>query len=311
MTKTIAKRAALLLILATAPLLTGAAPQASSGPEIRIDDVTRFYAIYDAAGGKPTAEQLQHDYLDKGSTGLAEFARLRNFTGERMAAAIAERPAMFADARRCTAVLPRVTARLAPALAKLAALYPKGIYPPVTLAVGRGKTGGTANASGVMIGLETLCAFDFMEPDPEDRFVYVIAHEYAHVQQPAAQVEDPDATVLTAALIEGAAEFVGELISGSVSYRHLITATKGREKALETAFLADKDRKALGSDWLYNGRGTPERPGDLGYWVGYRIAKAYYQRAADKRAALRDIIEMSDAKTFLAKSGWTPGMVLK
>lgn len=305
------KLAALLLAIAPVPLFAGVVVSTGQGPEIRTEDVSRFYAVYDAAGGQPTADQLQRGYLDTASPGLIAFAKLRNITAERMAAAIAERPAMFADARRCTAVLPAVKARLAPALAKLATLYPKGVYPPVTLAIGRGKTGGTANASGVMIGLETLCAFDFMEPDPETRFVHVIAHEYAHVQQPGAQVENPDATVLTAAMIEGGAEFVGELISGSVSYRHLTATTKGRETELETAFLADKDKKALGSAWFYNGRGTADRPGDLGYWIGYRIAKAYYARAKDKRAALREIIEVDDPDAFLTKSGWRPGMVLR
>ncbi len=28
-------------------------------------------------------------------------------------------------------------------------------------------------------------------------------------------------------------------------------------------------------DWIYNGTGTPEAPGDLGYWFGYLIATAY------------------------------------
>jgi len=51
-----------------------------------------------------------------------------------------------------------------------------------------------------------------------------------------------------------------------------------------------------------------EQGNDLGYWVGYRIAKAYYQRAADKQQAVREILEMSDPKAFLAKSGWRPGM---
>ena len=50
-----------------------------------------------------------------------------------------------------------------------------------------------------------------------------------------------------------------------------------------------------------------EQGGDLGYWVGYRIVKAYYQRAADKQQALREILELSDPKAFLAKSGWRPG----
>ena len=300
------------LLLAAAPLfsLAAAAPPAGHSPEIRVADVDRFYAIYEAAQGKPTAEQLQRDYLDKGSDGLAEFAKLRSITGEKIAAAIGERPAVFADARRCASALPSIKARLAAALSKLGRLYPKAVFPPVTIAIGRGKPVGTANASGVMIGLESLCAVDFLNPNVEDRFVYVIAHEYVHVQQPSAQVEDPNVTVLMASVIEGGAEFVGELIAGSVSYQHLKAATKGREKELETAFLADADKKVEASDWLYNGRGTPERPGDLGYWVGYRIAKAYYLKAKDKKAALRDIIEVRDPKAFLARSGWRPGMSL-
>jgi hypothetical protein len=54
----------------------------------------------------------------------------------------------------------------------------------------------------------------------------------------------------------------------------------------------------------------PEKPGDLGYWVGYRIVKSYYQHAADERQALREILEMTDSKAFLAKSGWYPGIQL-
>jgi len=45
---------------------TAAAP---TDPEIQIEDVYRFYKLYDAAGGHPTADQLQHDYLDPGSDG--------------------------------------------------------------------------------------------------------------------------------------------------------------------------------------------------------------------------------------------------
>ncbi|SNT00022.1 Predicted Zn-dependent protease [Sphingomonas laterariae] len=287
--------------------LTGAAPR---GPEIHTEDVTRFYAVYDAAGGTPTATQIQQDYLDKGTAGLAEFARLRRFSGERIAAAIAERPTLYADARRCAAVLPAVKTRLAPMLAKLGTLYPAAIFPPVTVAVGRGRTAGTANASGVMVGLESLCAVDYFNPDMEERFVHLIGHEYVHVQQPGAQVEDPNETVLRAAVMEGGAEFIGELMTGSVSYINLHEWARGREAEVERAFVAEQDQTALKSRWIYNGRGTAEWPGDLGYWVGYRIVKAYYQQARDKQAAVRDIIKMRDPKAFLAQSGWRPGMRL-
>jgi uncharacterized protein YjaZ len=46
-----------------------------------------------------------------------------------------------------------------------------------------------------------------------------------------------------------------------------------------------------------------------GYWVGYRIVKSY-QHASDKRQAFREILQMTDPKAFLAKSGWYPGIHL-
>ena len=84
--------------------------------------------------------------------------------------------------------------------------------------------------------------------------------------------------------VEGAAEFVTELTTGSVAYAYLAPLVDGREKEIETSFAADIDKTDL-SGWLYNS--TPEKPADLGYWVGYRIVKSYYQRAGDKRLALR------------------------
>lgn len=150
----------------------------------------------------------------------------------------------------------------------------------------------------------------WMEPNLEDRFVHMVAHEYTRVQQATASsalYDDAKPTVLEESLIEGAAEFTAELISGSVSSTDLEAITKDRETVIETAFVAAEDKTDL-SNWLYNG--TLSKPGDLGYWGGYRIAKSYYEHASDKRHALREILDMKDPKTVLAKSGWYPGIVL-
>ena len=45
-------------------------------------------------------------------------------------------------------------------------------------------------------------------------------------------------------------------------------------------------------------------PPDMGYWMGYRIAQTFYDHAPDKRAALGELIEVTDFKTFLEKSGY-------
>jgi hypothetical protein len=293
--------------LALLALLGAAAP--AGGPTIQIDDVTLFYKVYDAAGGHPTAEQLQHDYLDAGSEGLHVLAKIRNVTGARIADTLAKRPEIYADAKRCTAMLPHARERLVAALDKLAELYPEAKFPPVTIAIGRGKPVGVGSpATGVQIGLEALCATTWMNPNVEDRFVHVIAHEFTHVQQSQKLDDDPNPTVLEASLIEGGAEFVAEIISGAPGYTYFGPMVTGHEKEIETAFVADEDNRDL-SHWLYNS--TADKPADLGYWVGYRIMKSYYQHAADKRQAFRDIIQMSDPKAFLAKSGWYPGIVLQ
>jgi len=57
------------------------------------------------------------------------------------------------------------------------------------------------------------------------------------------------------------------------------------------------------SGWLYNGNQATGRPGDLGYWMGYRIVAAYYERAADKAQAIRDILTIQNFEEFLAGSG--------
>lgn len=307
------RRATLSVLLGAAlfaPVAATAAEQGGTHVAIVTSDVDRFFALYDDPALAAQPDTLAARYLADASPGLIEFMAMRRITPEKLAKALREKPQVFRDARGCAAKLGNVRTRLIAATDRLAALYPPAKFPPITIAIGRATTAGTANAKGLYIGLEALCAAKFIEADDEDRFVHVIAHEYAHVQQPLAQVEDRDETVLRAAVVEGAAEFVAELMTGSVAYPLLHRWAKGREKELETIFLAEKDGKALESRWLYNQRGSDGWPGDLGYWVGYRIAKSYYNRAPDKAKAIRDIIELRDPAAFLAKSGWEPGVRL-
>jgi Predicted Zn-dependent protease len=302
------KKNCLGLAFAVVAWISICVPAQSAETMIHTDDVDLFYKVYDAADGHPTAEQLQRDYLDAGSEGLHNLAKLRNVSGVRIADTLSKHPELYVKARGCTAALPRVRERVEVALRNLVRLYPQARTPPVTIAVGRGKPVGVGSpVTGLQIGLEALCSAEWMNPNVEDRFVHVIAHEYAHVQQVRELVDDEHPTVLERSLIEGAAEFVAALTSGKTGYAHFDALTKGREREIETAFVADVDQTEL-SRWVDNS--TMEKGNDLGYWVGYRICKAYYRRATDKRQALREILELSDPHAFLAKSGWQPGMTL-
>ena len=298
-----------------ATLLAGLlALQASAGQAaevghvvVRIDDAARFFAVLDDSGGTPGAAALQRGYLDPGTDALREFARIRIGSMERLAAAIRDKPALFEKARTCAAALPGIRSRVVDALDRLGEVLPSARFPPVTVLVGRGNTGGVTTPDGVVIGLETLCSADWMQADVGDRFVHLIAHEYVHVQQPGAAVEAPEPTLLYQALLEGGAEYVGELISGQAANAHLQAWAKGRECALEREFLAESGGGDL-SKWLYNGPGDDTRRGDLGYWVGYRIARAYVSSAPDRQKAIAELLDVrpGSAPALLKASGWQP-----
>jgi hypothetical protein len=273
------------------------------GPEISTADVELFYRVYDAARGKPSIEALRLDYLEAGSDGLRHFIPHRIISASRLAEQIVRNPAVYKKARRCSAALPAVRARIATALAHLRTYLPDAKFPPVIFLIGRNSAGGTASPAGVLVGIETICRADWLQRNLEDRLVYLVAHEYIHAQQSEDVIKDDPLdwkrTVLEHTLVEGVAEFVGELISGSASNTHLQVWTRGREKEISAAFREQMNGTDV-NKWLYNGVGTPENPGDLGYWVGYRIARCYYERAADKAAAVRALIELKDPQEILA-----------
>jgi hypothetical protein len=285
---------------------TPAMVRARASAPVVTSDVALFYGLYDAAQGHPTAETLQRDYIDAGSPGVRQFVPQRILSGAALAKKIGADPELYADARKCMAVLPTVKARLRGVFRKLAQLDPEATFPPVTVLIGRGNSGGTTAKSGVLIGLETICSADWLQSDLTGRLTHLIAHEYVHVQQfPHGGEDAAPATVLRQSLVEGGAEFIAELTSGEASESYLQTWTRGRGKAIGEAFLKDLDSTDL-KPWLYNGVGTREHPGDLGYWVGYEICRDYYRRAGDKRTAIFHILQLDDPKAMLAQSGWRP-----
>lgn len=89
------------------------------------------------------------------------------------------------------------------------------------------------------------------------RFVHLIAHEYAHVEQPKDEIHP---TVLSQSLKEGVAQLIAELTSGRIGNSYLPACVRGRERAVGEHFLKEANETDL-SKWLDNGVGTPEKPG--------------------------------------------------
>lgn len=282
--------------------------QSSPTIEIRTDDVERFYDLYEATNRRPSAAQLQRLYIEPGSEGLHHLTQVRNVNAATIARALVEQPELYVDARTCLAALPPIRKRLRQTFDRLLSRYSEASRPPVTILIGRGRPFAIAGpGTGVQVALEAMCsdiAARYLNSNIEDRFVYTIAHEYVHVQQAP---EMPNPTVLERALEEGVADLIGELISGGIANVGIHEAAQGRELEIEQNFATDMNQRDL-SAWFDNT--TAEDVGQLGYWVGYRIAKAYYQNTPDREDAIREMIQMTDPHEFLARSGWRPGIEL-
>jgi hypothetical protein len=274
-------------------------------------DLDNFWRAYDAAAGVSSTDEkekiYQREYLDKGSPGLRDFLRLRIESAHNLVRVILHTPKYYAAMKEVT---PRVNA-MEPAIRtsfrKLREIYPDAIFPDVYFLIGVLDSGGTTSDSGLLIGLEMhgktpdtdvteLDSWLKQVLDSVDDLPHIIAHELIHYQQTSR-----GKTLLARCFREGSADFVGELISGGQINAHLSSCGDAHEVELWREFSQAMDKEDT-SQWLYQGDKSGDRPADLGYYVGYRIAEAYYQRAADKKKAVHDILTVHDFPAFLQES---------
>ena len=200
------------------------------------------------------------------------------------------------------------------AFRRMSALYPDAKYADVYFLIGRMSSGGTTGRNSLLIGTE-MNARDPSTPidelDAWHRAVtgsvtdlpHIVAHEMIHTLQGKRSGRE---TLLSDALNEGSADFLSELVSGKRIINPAYAYGDAHEAELWAKFKTQMDSSRR-DDWLYQGDRTPPGiPADLGYWMGYKISKAYYDRTADKKVAVREILLFTDAKAFLQASGYRP-----
>jgi len=311
----------LILICFTSYSLCGA-PQ-SSGSEKKINhdpeaaqlitsDIDNFWFAYDRAARSPNpAVTFQLQYFDKGSAGLLAFKRAR-IDQCALAETVSRHRGYYDSIRASTLRIPSMKEPIRTSFRKLKELYEPAVFPDVYFLIGCQNSGGTTTDAGLLIGAEMYGrTADTPEREmddwlkavtkPVELIPHIVAHELIHYQQKysgAAKL-----TLLGASITEGSADFVGELISGKQINTNLHTYGNPREAEVWAEFKTEMDGSKT-SNWLYQGDKAKGRPADLGYYVGYKICEAFYKNAADKKQAVREILEIKDFKKFLADSGY-------
>jgi uncharacterized protein YjaZ len=127
----------------------------------------------------------------------------------------------------------------------------------------------------------------------------VIMHEIVHTQQKHGSLS----TLLELSLNEGIADFLTELVMGTHPYEKLYKYGYQNEKKLWKRF-KKKMNSTDTSEFLYN-VSTSNTP-DLGYFIGYRIAQAYYNKVLDKTKAIQVMMTTKDLKSIYQLSGYDP-----
>lgn len=275
--------------------------------EIHTEDLDRFWIALDKAGPEVNASLLDVNYLKPASRGLQGFIRGRIQNADNLAKTIRANYQYYTSIKPSLDRIAGMKDTIRQSLVTLKALYPKAVFPPVYFVVGALNSGGTTSDNALIIGTEMYGRTE-QTPTHElndwlltviksvEEVPHIVAHELIHFQQ-----NYDGGNLLAACIKEGAADFLAELISGRHINQHVHDYANPREAELWAEFKQRMHSKDY-YGWLYSN--TPGRPNDLGYWMGYKITKAYFDKQANKQEAVYNIFHIRNFDTFLEESGY-------
>jgi hypothetical protein len=233
------------------------------------------------------------DYLDKGSIGLKDFIPYRIESPKHLLKTVKKKRSDYDSKREDSYKVEFYTDSIRSYYQVLKNIYADAVFPPTYFVIGAFNSGGTSSENGLIIGVEIQ--------DNIENIPYIVAHELIHFNQ---NYPNKNNTLLKQSIKEGSADFIGELISGKHINEKAFKYGNETKELLCKEFVEIMDGVKY-KGWLYGSKGKKEgRPNDLGYWIGYKIIKSYYDKSDNKKEAIDDILNIKDFSNFLKKSGY-------
>lgn len=270
-------------------------------------DIDNFWQAYDQLkttnDSLTQLELLQKLYITPGTPGLKAMMEVKGYTPADYVKAIRKYPQYWNGLRPLSLRAKALKDEFEPPIAKFKKLYPELRPAKIYFTVGALRSSGTTQGNMVLIGSElamgdeTLPVTEFsagmqrflkqyFKSDPFKHIVLLNVHEYVHTQQSGYGYN-----LLSQSIYEGTCDFIAELVTGKLPVLPYVTYGPQHETALKTQFKAEMEQESW-SNWLYNSA-QGERVGDLGYYMGYAICKAYYKQAKNKKEAIKTMIELN------------------
>lgn len=282
--------------------------------EISTQDITHFWEAYDAlataASKEDSLKTIQELYLDRATKGFKKFLKVRNFQAKEYIYHIRNSPAFWETVRPLTEQIANRQEEISAVLNKMSAEIPDFKTPKICFAIGALRTGGTTEGGYIHIGSEisasdhtvdTANLNDWLKSviGKTGDIVSMVAHEAVHTNQHG----NVKTTLLTACMIEGTADFITSEVLNKNINASIHAYGLANECQLWKEFQLEMNSKTF-VKWLYDGPSSIGRPADLGYFMGFRIAQAYYEKAVDKRQALSDLLDRSKYLQIFETSGY-------
>ncbi len=282
-------------------------------------DIDHFWEAFDKLKICKThfdsVQIFQKFYIDRATDGLIDFIKQRDFSSEKFVVAVSRFPKFYGSVRKNTYESKEAAPLIEEVFLKFKKIYPNFKPFKVCFAIGLISSGGTTSNSFVLIGAEVTTSTKEVdlsefkgnsfskvlasEGSIVQKIKNMVSHECVHTQQKKSLDKNAiNCSLLYSVMREGFCDFIGELVAGSQINSVAQEYGNNHEKELWEEFkneMCSTDSKK----WLYNYFTSKDRPADLGYFIGYKIATEYYQNATDKNQAITEIIEMDNPVRFL------------
>lgn len=276
-------------------------------------DIKNFWKAYDLAQQDTTNRLAIYKkyYVEPGTAGLQDYFAIKVGSVKNFVHTHDGKPKFYAAIRKNTLMVDKQKPQMIASFVKFKQLYQAANFPDVYFVIGAFTSGGTSTDNGLLIGLDQtvrtpdvpvteLTLWQNNNFNNLSSLPNLIAHELIHFNQSGMK---PDTSLLHGVMVEGMADFIGELISGNNANQRLHIWAKGKEKQIWADFEKEMYLKRS-YNWIANSnQETADKPADLGYWVGYQICKAYYDKSTDKVKAVNDMLNIKDYKAFYQQSG--------
>lgn len=289
------------------------------------EDIENFRKVLDIAKKKGDTLKALQNYFNEGSIGMKAWVKRYNIKPNRIQKAIKYFPKYYEYLSTIDSKLREFEIPISKGLDSLRKIYPSSFLhiPPVyyfILFSGGGSVEMTAN----MISVDYFGNHEGID-DSEFKRVggifpkgkmplvnisqvpQVVIHETIHLIQSYIQgefdyasiYEDKNRTVLAYLIREGSADFITYLASGIINTNQSLYGDKHEKDLWELIMPILEDDPYKHSGW-FSGKSSkhPDWPFQIGYHLGFKIVKYFYDKSENKNDALNFILNSHQKKDF-------------